>query len=70
MLTMAAAAAAAVAAVAVAGSRSVTAIWEWAADLPQWALKALDARFDPQQDRYVVPGEATLASGTGPCGRR
>jgi len=50
-----------VAAVAVAaGSRSVTAIWEWAADLPQWALRVLGSRFDPRQDRYVVPGEATL----------
>jgi predicted transposase YbfD/YdcC len=53
MLTMAAAAVAA-------GSRSVTAIWEWVADLPQWALRVLGARFDPRRDRYVVPGEATL----------
>lgn len=53
MLTMAAAAVAA-------GSRSMVAIWEWAADLPQWALRELGARFDPRQDRYVAPGEATL----------
>jgi predicted transposase YbfD/YdcC len=53
MLAMAAAAVAA-------GSRSVAAIWEWAADLPQWALKTLGARFDPRRDRYVAPGEATL----------
>jgi predicted transposase YbfD/YdcC len=51
----------AMAAVAVAaGSRSVAAIWEWTADLPQWALRMLGARFDPRQGRYVVPGEATL----------
>jgi predicted transposase YbfD/YdcC len=49
------------AAVAVAaGARSVAAIWEWAADLPQWALRVLGARWDPRQGRYVVPGEATL----------
>lgn len=49
------------AAVAVAaGSRSVAAMWEWAADLPQWALKTLGARFDPRHRRYVAPGEATL----------
>lgn len=51
----------AMAAVAVAaGSQSVTAIWEWAADLPQWALRTLGARFDPRRGQYVAPGEATL----------
>jgi hypothetical protein len=51
----------AMAAVAVAaGSQSLLAIWEWVADLPQWALAALGARFDPRIGRYVVPGEATL----------
>jgi predicted transposase YbfD/YdcC len=51
----------AMAAVAVAaGARSVTAIWEWAADAPQGVLRLLGARLDPRQCRYVVPGEATL----------
>lgn len=51
----------AMAAVAVAaGSQSVTAMWEWAADLPQWALRTLGARLDPRSGRYVAPGEATL----------
>jgi len=51
----------AVAAAAVAaGSRSVAAVWEWAADLPQWALRMLGARFDPRRGRHVAPGEATL----------
>lgn len=53
MLTMAAAAVAA-------GARSVTAIWEWVADLPQWVLAALGARFDPRRNRYVAPSEAAL----------
>lgn len=49
------------AAVAVAaGARSIQAIWEWAADAPQWALRVLGARWDPRRLRYVVPSEAAL----------
>jgi hypothetical protein len=49
------------AAVAVAaGACSIQAIWEWAADAPQWVLAALGARWDPRRGRYVAPGEATL----------
>ena len=49
------------AAVAVAtGARSITAIWEWAADAPQWALRTLGARWDPRRDRFVAPSEPTL----------
>ncbi|TDQ04963.1 IS4 family transposase [Labedaea rhizosphaerae] len=54
LLVMAAAAVAA-------GSQSLLAIWEWVADLPQWALAALGARLDPRTGpRHVAPGEATL----------
>lgn len=53
LLAMAAAAVAA-------GSQSLLAIWEWVADLPQWALRALGARRDPRTGWYVAPGEATL----------
>jgi predicted transposase YbfD/YdcC len=50
-----------IAAVAVAaGAQSVAAIWEWAADLPQWALRALGARHDAQRGCFVVPSEPTL----------
>jgi predicted transposase YbfD/YdcC len=49
------------AAVAVAtGARSITAIWEWAADAPQWVLRTLGARWDPRRDRYVAASEPTL----------
>ncbi|WP_260479363.1 transposase family protein, partial [Kibdelosporangium aridum] len=53
MLTLAAVAVAA-------GARSITAIWEWAADLPQWALQAVAARWDPRRARFVAPSEPTL----------
>jgi predicted transposase YbfD/YdcC len=53
MLTMAAVAVAA-------GARSITAIWEWAADAPQWVLSALGARWDPRRVRYAAPSEAAL----------
>lgn len=50
-----------VAAVAVAtGARSITAIWEWAADLPQWALRATGTRWDIRLARFLVPSEPTL----------
>nr|CTQ95620.1 Mobile element protein [Kibdelosporangium sp. MJ126-NF4] len=49
------------AAVAVAaGARSIAAIWEWAADLPQWALREAGARWDPRRAVFVVPSEPTL----------
>jgi predicted transposase YbfD/YdcC len=51
----------AIAAVAVAaGAQSMVAVWEWAADLPQWALRALGARHDTQRGCFVVPSEPTL----------
>jgi predicted transposase YbfD/YdcC len=53
MLTMAAVAVAA-------GACSISAIWEWVADAPQWALRALGARWDPRRARYVAPSEAAL----------
>lgn len=49
------------AAVAVAGgARSITAMGEWAADAPQWVLRALGARWDRRCDRFVAPSEAAL----------
>jgi predicted transposase YbfD/YdcC len=36
------------------------AIWEWVADLPQWASRVLGARWNPHRNRFVAPGEATL----------
>jgi predicted transposase YbfD/YdcC len=53
MLTLAAVAVAA-------GARSISAIWEWAADLPQWALRATGARWDTRLARFVAPSEPTL----------
>jgi predicted transposase YbfD/YdcC len=58
MLTMAAVAVAT-------GARSIAAIWEWAADAPQWALGALGARWDPRLHRYVAPSEAALRRALG-----
>jgi hypothetical protein len=58
MLTMAAVAVAA-------GARSITAIGEWAADAPQWALRALGARWDHRRTRYVAPSEAALRRALG-----
>lgn len=43
-----------------AGAPSIAAVWEWAADLPQWALRAVGARFDPRRGRFVVPSEPTI----------
>lgn len=43
-----------------AGSKSFTAIGEWAADLPQHLLRRLGTRFDHRRDRYVAPDEATI----------
>jgi predicted transposase YbfD/YdcC len=48
------------AAAVVAGARSVTAIAEWAADLPQPMLAALGARRDPLTGRRHAAGEATI----------
>ncbi|MFD9896542.1 ISAs1 family transposase, partial [Amycolatopsis sp. NPDC059027] len=48
-----------------AGARSFAAIGEWAADAPQHVLALLGARFDPRQDRYVAPDEATVRRVTG-----
>jgi hypothetical protein len=54
------------AAVAVAtGARSITAIWEWAADAPQWVLHTLGARWDSRRCRYVAPSEAALRRALG-----
>lgn len=50
-----------IAAIAVtAGAQSLTAIGEWASELPPWALRALGARIDPRDGRHVIPSEATL----------
>ncbi|MGK3207748.1 ISAs1 family transposase [Amycolatopsis sp. MEPSY49] len=48
------------AAAVAAGAQSFTAIGEWAADAPQWALARLGTRFDPRRDRHVPPDEATI----------
>lgn len=54
MLTMTAVAVAA-------GATSMAAVWEWVAELPQWALRALGARLDPRRHNWcVAPSEATL----------
>jgi predicted transposase YbfD/YdcC len=43
-----------------AGARSMTAIAEWATDMPQPVLAALGARRDPLTGHRVAPGEATI----------
>jgi predicted transposase YbfD/YdcC len=48
------------AAAVVAGARSVTAIAEWAAEVPQPMLAALGARRDPLTGRRHAAGEATI----------
>jgi predicted transposase YbfD/YdcC len=48
------------AAAVVAGAQSFTAIGEWAADASQTVLAALGTRFDPAQNQYVAPDEATV----------
>ncbi len=48
------------AAAVVAGAPSVTAIAEWAAEVPQPMLAALAARRDPLTGRRHAPGEATI----------
>jgi predicted transposase YbfD/YdcC len=43
-----------------AGARSMTAIAEWATDVPQPVLAALGARRDPLTGHRTAPGEATI----------
>ncbi|WP_258017448.1 transposase family protein [Streptomyces noursei] len=43
-----------------AGSRSLAAIGEWAADLPQHVLEALDARWHPASGLRIAPSESTI----------
>jgi hypothetical protein len=43
-----------------AGAKSMTAIAEWAADMPQTVLAALGARRDPLTGYRTAPGEATI----------
>ncbi|PPK65782.1 transposase family protein [Actinokineospora auranticolor] len=47
------------AAAVLAGARSFAAIGEWIADVPQWVLAALGARFDRRR-HYLVPDESTV----------
>lgn len=42
------------------GARSMVAMAEWAADLPQDLLKRLHCRWHPEQQRYIPPSEPTL----------
>jgi hypothetical protein len=44
----------------VVGSDSVTAIWQWAAQVPPEKLARLGARWNPFTRRFVVPGERTF----------
>ncbi|MFJ8391092.1 ISAs1 family transposase [Streptomyces sp. NPDC094438] len=44
----------------VAGCRSLSAIGQWAADLPRHILGTLDARCDPRTGHRVAPSEPTL----------
>jgi predicted transposase YbfD/YdcC len=48
------------AAAVIAGSRSYTAIGEWAADAPQHVLAMLGTRWDRRHGEYRVPDEATM----------
>jgi predicted transposase YbfD/YdcC len=48
------------AAAVIAGSRSFTAIGEWAADAPQHVLAMLGTRWDRRHNVYRAPDEATL----------
>ncbi|MFE0063164.1 transposase family protein [Streptomyces sp. NPDC059003] len=43
-----------------AGARSLAAIGEWAADLPQHMLAALDARRHPASGVWTAPSEPTI----------
>lgn len=44
----------------ISGSRSLLAIWEWAADLPQDLLARLGCRRHPETGRYKPPSEPTI----------
>src|SRR5688500_12404377 len=48
------------AAAVLAGAQSITAIAEWAADVPHHVLVALGAQRDPLTGRPVAPSEATI----------
>jgi signal transduction histidine kinase len=48
------------AAAVLAGAKSMTAIAEWAADMPQTVLAAVGARRDPLTGYRTAPGEATI----------
>jgi len=50
----------AAAASVLAGARSLTAITEWIADAPRWALLALDFAFDPFSKAVTVPHATTV----------